>query len=347
MANARPTAAAPSRERRASRPPSDSTGRRRTGKNPRVPDPPASIALIVNPASGAGSDPDVIGGLLREYGVDVALFAPDALEAAAVSGADRLVVASGDGAIGPAAAAAARAGVPLAVIPVGTANDFARGQGLPAGPHSTAHLAALGTRLRALDLAWIGQPAATGARGREPPAGIRGRPFVNAASAGLASLAGEAATDMKPMLGPVAYFAGALWSGLSGRPIACAVTADGVGVFEGKAWQVTIAGTGSFGAGSQLEVADARDGLLDLAVLEAGSRLALVRYAYGLRTHRLTAQAGVRHVPAAHVQLRLEKSTTLNVDGELIPAGETIDLHVEREAFRLVVPDQPGGDSPS
>jgi diacylglycerol kinase family enzyme len=295
-----------------------------------VPAAPASIALIVNPASGAGSDPDVIAGLLREYGVEISLFTPDDADAAAASGADRIAVASGDGAIGPAAAAAARAGVPLAVIPVGTANDFARGQGLPAGPHSAARLAALGTKLRALDLAWMGR-----------------RPFVNAASAGLASLAGEAAIDMKPVLGPVAYFAGALWSGLSGRPITCAVAADGIGVFEGKAWQVTVAGTGSFGAGSQLEVADARDGLLDVAVLEAGSRLALVRYAYGLRTHRLTAQAGVRHVPAENVQLRLEKSTTLNVDGELIPAGPAIDLHVEREAFRLVVPDQAGGDSPS
>ncbi len=295
-----------------------------------MPDPPASIALIVNPESGAGSDPDVIAGLLAEYGVAVTPFSPDDADAAAASGADRVAVASGDGALGPAAAAAARAGVPLAVIPVGTANDFARGQGLPAGLHSAARLAALGTGLRALDLAWIGR-----------------RPFVNAASAGLASLAGEAATDMKRVLGPVAYFVGALWSGLSGRPIACSVTADGTRVFEGSAWQVTVAGTGSFGAGSQLEVADARDGLLDVAVLEAGSRLRLVRYAYGLRTHRLTAQAGVRHVPAAVVELELGEATTLNVDGELIPAGRSIAFRVEREAFRLVVPDQPGGDSPS
>jgi diacylglycerol kinase (ATP) len=311
-----------------------------------VPDPPASIALIVNPESGAGSNPEVIAGLLREYGAEVTLFGPDDPHAAAGSGADRIAVASGDGGLAPAAAAAARAGVPLAVIPVGTANDFARGQGLPAGYHSAARLAALGTKLRALDLAWI-QPGATGVRGREPPAGIRERPFVNAASAGLASLAGETATDMKRALGPVAYFAGAFWSGLSGRPIGCSVTADGVRAFEGKAWQVTVAGTGSFGAGSQLEVADARDGLLDVAVLEAGSRIRLVGYAYGLRTRRLTGQAGVRHVPAELVELELEKATTLNVDGELIPAGPAIEFHVEREAFQLVVPDQAGADSPS
>jgi diacylglycerol kinase (ATP) len=120
-----------------------------------------------------------------------------------------------------------------------------------------------------------------------------------------------------------------------------------VRAFEGKAWQVTVAGTGSFGAGSQLKVADARDGLLDVAVLEAGSRIRLVGYAYGLRTRRLTGQAGVRHVSAELVELELEKATTRDVDGELIPAGAAIEFHVEREAFRLVVPDQAGADSPS
>jgi diacylglycerol kinase (ATP) len=289
----------------------------------------------------------VIADLLREHGVEVSSFALGDTAAAAASGADRIAVASGDGALGPVAAAAARADVPLAVIPVGTANDFARGQGLPAGPHSAARLAALGTSLRALDLNWLGRPGVTGVRGREPPADIAGRPFLNAASAGLASLAGEAATDMKPVLGPVAYFVGALWSGLSGRPIACSVTADGALVFEGRAWQVTVAGTGSFGAGSQLEVADARDGLLDVAVFEAGSRARLVGYAYGLRARRLTAQSGVRHVSAARVELALERAATLNVDGELVPAGPSIDLRVQREAFRLVVPDQEGAASPS
>jgi diacylglycerol kinase (ATP) len=295
-----------------------------------VPDAPASIALLANPGSGGGSDPDRIAELLRGHGPEVVLLGPDDAERAASLGTDRIAVASGDGSVGPVAAFAGRAGVPLAVIPAGTANDFARGQGLPLGLPAAVRLAALGTSTRALDLGWMGE-----------------RPFVNAASAGLASLAGEAATGMKRVVGPLAYFAGALWAGLGGRPIACSVTADGADVFEGKAWQVTVAGTGSFGAGSQLEVASARDGLLDVAVLEAGSRLRLVRYAYGLRARRLTAQAGVRHVPAARVELELDEATTLNVDGELIAAGPVIELHAEREAFRLVVPDQSGGDSPS
>jgi diacylglycerol kinase (ATP) len=291
---------------------------------------PASIALLANPESGGGSDPDEIVRLLRSHGARVTVFGPDDAARAGESGADRLVVASGDGGIAPAAAAAARAAVPLAVIPVGTANDFARGQGLPAGLQAAARLAALGTSTRALDLAWMGV-----------------QPFVNAASAGLASLAGSAATGLKRTLGPLAYLAGALWSGLTGRPIGYAVRADGAPVSDGEAWQVTVAGTGSFGAGSALEVASAGDGLLDVAVLEAGSRLRLMRYAYGMRSGRLTEQAGVRHVRAATVDLELDRPSRLNVDGELVEAGPRLTFTTERGAFRLVVPDQAGADSPS
>jgi diacylglycerol kinase (ATP) len=295
-----------------------------------VPDIPTSIALLVNPESGGGTDPERIAALLRAHGPEVTVLGPDDAARAAALRPDRIAVASGDGGLGPAAAAAARAAVPLAVIPVGTANDFARGQGLPAALEPAVRLAARGTSVRRLDLSWMGE-----------------RAFLNASSAGLASLAGYAASGLKRALGPVAYFAGALWSGLTGRPIACAVVADGAAVFAGQAWQVTVAGTGSFGAGSQLDLASARDGLLDVAVLEAGSRLRLVRYAYGLRAGRLTEQAGVRHLPAAAVELELEGPATLNVDGELIPAGPRIEFRVERGAFALVVPDQRGGDSPS
>ena len=62
-------------------------------------------------------------------------FDVDEVEAAVESGAERIVVAGGDGSIAPVAAAAGAAGIPLAVVPAGTANDFARRIGLPGRPH--------------------------------------------------------------------------------------------------------------------------------------------------------------------------------------------------------------------
>jgi diacylglycerol kinase (ATP) len=284
--------------------------------------PPASVALIANPASGGGTDPELIAGLLRSHGVEVRFGSQAA--------ADRIVVASGDGGIAPAAAAAARAGVPLAVIPVGTANDFARGRDLPREPEAAARLAATGTTLRALDLGWTGA-----------------RPFVNAVNAGLAASAGDTASGLKSALGPLSYMAGAVWAGLSGRPLRCSLQVDGAPFFEGSAWQVTVADTGSFGAGSELEPADPSDGLLDAAVMEAGSRLRLARHAYGLRAGRLADQPGVRHARGAAIELALTRAATLNVDGELVAAGPAVRLTVEPSAFALVVPDQDGADSPS
>ena len=70
---------------------------------------------------------------LRAAGAEAELqtFPPSECDAAVATRPDRLVVAGGDGSIAPAAEAAAGAGIALAVIPAGTANDFARAMELP------------------------------------------------------------------------------------------------------------------------------------------------------------------------------------------------------------------------
>ena len=65
---------------------------------------------------------------------------------------ERIAVAGGDGTIGPVAGLAGRLDVPLAVIPAGTANDFARVHGLPDDLREAAVLAAAGTDTRPLEL---------------------------------------------------------------------------------------------------------------------------------------------------------------------------------------------------
>ena len=54
------------------------------------------------------------------------------------------MVAGGDGSIAPVAAAAGAAGIPLAVVPAGTANDFAGRLGLPVGAVRGLRLAVRG-----------------------------------------------------------------------------------------------------------------------------------------------------------------------------------------------------------
>ena len=273
------------------------------------------LTLIANPRSGTAPDPAELEALLARDGADLSCVAIEqiadddgrdlqdgALEALrAEGGPDRIVVAGGDGSIGPAALCAAYLGVPLAVLPVGTANDFARAKDLP---------------LDDLDAAC--------ALARDPTAPTRhaelglagGRPFVNAAAAGLSVAAAHAAEPHKPRLGALAYGVGAIKAGLTATPLRCAISCDGADRYRGPAWQVIVGVTGAFGGGSEIGATSAKDAQLDVAVVPAGSRLGLVRRAFGMRTGRLTAQAGVAHTRGAVVDVEVAGHPTFNVDGE-------------------------------
>lgn len=276
------------------------------------------IVLLVNESSGSGTDGEALERALAREGADVRRLPIDRAAEAAAHAPDRLVVAGGDGSVAGAADAAGEIGVPLAVIPTGTANDFARRMGLPSDPAEACRLAARGERLRRLDLARLGE-----------------RPFVNVASAGLASEAGRRAGPLKPALGPIAYLAGALRTALTGRPLRCAVRVDGREAFSGEAWQVMVGCSGAFGAGSRLAEADPGDGLLDAVVISAGPRLRLARHAYGLRRGRVSDQPGAVHARGRVVELDLPPGERVNVDGEIAPAAPRAEVVPGR--FSLVV----------
>jgi diacylglycerol kinase (ATP) len=280
------------------------------------------IALAANRASGGGLDPEPLAAAMRRHGARVEIFGcePEELERLAGTEPDRVAVAGGDGTVGPAAAVAGRLGVPLAVIPAGTANDFARVNGLPRDPLEAAELAAAGESVRRLELGRLAD----------------GRPFVNAASAGLASVAARRAQAFKRSLGPLAYAVGALRAGATERPLRCSLRVDGEQAYAGEAWQVIVAASGAFGGGSRVGAADPRDGALDVAVLPAGSRIGLARRAWGLRRGTIAEQPGVEHHRGEVVEAAVPPGTELNVDGE-VREGGLERVTVERGAFELVV----------
>ncbi|HTN24743.1 MAG TPA: diacylglycerol kinase family protein [Solirubrobacteraceae bacterium] len=273
------------------------------------------IALIANPRSGTAPEPARLRELLGGYGAAVSCVPIEeiadedsgelqdgALAALRAAGApDRLVVAGGDGSIGPAALCAATLGVALAVLPVGTANDFARAQGLPLDLDDACALA-----------------RDPGAATRHAELGLAGaRPFVNAAAAGLSVVAARAAKPHKSRLGPLAYAVGALRAGATAAPLRCAVSCDGDERFAGRAWQVVVGATGAFGGGSEIGGTRADDAQLDVAVVPAGSRAGLVRRAYGMRAGSLTSQSDVAHERGGVIDVRIDGAASFNVDGEL------------------------------
>ena len=275
------------------------------------------IALLANPESGSGEAGEV-ERLLRAYDDDVTRFDLDRVDDAVAAQPTRFIVAGGDGSVGCGAAAAARAGVPLGVVAVGTANDFARAMDLPRTLFEAVDLAAGGTQTELLDLGRVGD-----------------RPFVNAAAAGLSPVAARNAHGLKRMLGPLAYTVGALRAGLFAKPVRCSVAIDGEQRFDGGAWQVIVGLTGAFGGGAEVE-ADPADGRLDVVAIEAGSRIALVARGYGLRAGRIEGQRGVFTASGCTVEVEDHGGTGFNVDGELI-SEECLKFTVEPKAFELVV----------
>jgi diacylglycerol kinase family enzyme len=293
------------------------------------------LALIANPHSGTAPDPAELEALLAQDGAAVSYVSIEqiadkdggdlvdgALDALRADGApDRVVVAGGDGSVGPAALCAAKLGVPLAVIAVGTANDFARAKELP------------------LDLTEAGALARDGAA---PTAaaelGMAGRrPFVNAAATGLSVVAAHAAKPHKSRLGPLAYAIGALRAAVTATPLRCTVICDGERRVSGSAWQVVVAVTGAFGGGSEIGGTRVGDGQIDVAVVPAGSRIGLVRRGYGMRAGRLTKQSDVTHERAATIELELEGNKSFNVDGETCRC-EPAHFTLHDGGFELVTP---------
>ncbi len=284
------------------------------------------LALVANSRSGSEDRVAEVRALLADAGVEVELIAvedlcdgPEAVDPERVereaarlreAGVARVAVAGGDGSVGSAALLAVRTGVPLAVVPAGTANDLARFLDVPLDVAAATRLAADGAaRTRTIELAVAGDR----------------RPFVNAASAGLSVLAAHNARPLKPRIGRLAYAVGAVRAGATGRPLRVTVRADGEVAFTGRAWQVVVGATGAFGGGSGTGGVDQHDEELDVAIVEAGSRLALVRHAWAMRNERLVAERAVRHVRGRAIEI--DGANRFNVDGEVLrvrPARFTV-----------------------
>jgi diacylglycerol kinase (ATP) len=279
-----------------------------------------ATALIVSSGSGRGIEPDEIVGRFHGFGVGVQVFERESMVRVAEAAPERIVVAGGDGSIGPAAELASRTRAPLAVLPVGTANNFAAAKGIPRDLDDACLLAARGERT---------EPAELGRAGDVP--------FVNLASAGLAPVAAARAARWKKALGPAAYTVGAVSAALTTPPIACEVKGDGRREFAGESWQLMVAATGAFGAGVRVEGTDPADGALDLVVFEAGPRRTLLRRGWRMRQGRVGSQPGAVRARAPSFEVDVPAGTRFNVDGEVLELGPT-RFTVEPEPFRLVVP---------
>jgi diacylglycerol kinase (ATP) len=287
---------------------------------------PKRVLLIANANSRRGAAAHEAQAALEGAGLDVrvvrtesrAELTPLIMENA--SGIDAVVAAGGDGTMNGVADGILQTGLPLGILPMGTANDLARTLHLPFDLPSAACIIAAG-RQRRIDLGEVNEQA-----------------FFNVASIGLsAELAGKLTPERKRRFGRLAYALTALHVLATARPFNAIIVMKN-GTQRVKTMQIAV-GNGKYYGGGMAVEADAciADGHLDLYSLEFRRVWKLLMLAKSFRQGSHGLWQEVRTEKCTSFEIRTRKPRPVNTDGDLVtftPARFT----VRPEAISVFVP---------
>lgn len=229
--------------------------------------------------------------------------------AAAADGCDVLVVAGGDGTINEALNGLAGKDIPLAVIPLGTANVLAWELKLPRAPDALARTIAFG-------------PSAQGWLGR-----ANGRAFALMLGAGFdASVVASVDPHVKRWLRQGAFVLASLITALRFGQRRYRVEIDGA---RHEAATVVVAKGHRYG-GRFILARPARlwEPAFQVCLFERSGPLAVLRYGFGFLTGRLDRLRGFHILPARHVRISAQDGEAVQADGELLtrlPVEITLD----------------------
>ena len=243
-----------------------------------------------------------------------------AVERLLTDGLDRLIVGGGDGTLGTVAPLLARSGVALGVIPLGTANDFARTLDIPS-PIPAAAAVAAGTVARSIDMARANDAY-----------------FLNVASLGLSvATTRTVSARWKRRLGPSAYAVAGARAFLR-HPTFRVRLSTPAGTSEGIVHQVVV-GNGRFFGGGVLVAHDStlEDGVLAAYTLGARSRWRLLRTIALLRMGVPLGRPGDIHLQTNTVHVEAWPPQPVNLDGE-IRTTTPATFVVEPEALIVLTP---------
>jgi diacylglycerol kinase (ATP) len=240
---------------------------------------------------------------------------------AVADGAGLVFAAGGDGTVRACAQALAGTGVPLAIVPLGTANLTARALGIPA---RAGHAIEVGFRGldRRIDLA----RAEVGDVDQGRAGGIL---FAAMAGIGLdAAVVGAAHAPGKRRLGWVAYAVSGV-AHLSLPPREFAVRLDGGEPLVRRARCVVVGNAGLLPGGFVL-LPEARcdDGWLDVGVLAPSGVLGWPRVAGTVLTRSRRAGGQLERFRARRVEISAATDLPRQVDGEVIAPGRALAVSV-------------------
>ena len=237
---------------------------------------------------------------------------------------DCVVLGGGDGTVHAAGKALVETGLPLGILPLGTANDFARSIGLPFEIDAAARVISEGFTQR-VD---VGE--------------VNGHIFFNVASVGIAAdLARSLTTERKRRFGRFSYAMTAARLLLEAVPFHATLIA-GPSDFGSKVMVRTLqisVGNGRYYGGGNVVAIDAHinDGYLHLYSLEFSQvwRMALMIPSFPRGAHG--SMRDVRTARSDAFEIVTRKPRPVNADGELVTQTPAV-FTLLRQAIDVFVP---------
>lgn len=291
-------------------------------------------ALIVNTRSRTGERAffralDLLHSLDVPLGATYALRdparLPETVRQTVAEGYDLIILGGGDGSVSSVVDFLVGSEAVLGLLPLGTANDFARTLGIPTDLERACETIARGTVVD-VDLGLAGENY-----------------YVNVASAGLGAEVTRALSPrMKRAAGALAYPLAAIKAFLSHEPFSATLTfPEGdypPATFE-RLLQVAV-GNGRFYGGGMAVAPGAGidDRTLDVYVIELGRPRDLIGPARYLKSGDFIRREGVHYYGTSKVRIETDPPLRINIDGELV--NQTPELFsLAPEALNVLVPE--------
>jgi len=285
-----------------------------------------SFTFLVNPASGGGAAPQAVvpvAAALRAGGATVDVtYSPGpkamgALVRAAVAKGDVVVSVGGDGMLSSLAGLVAQEHGTLAVVPAGRGNDFARMLGIPDEAEAVAALL-LDAAPRPVDLVRLTLPGVPEAR-----------VVAGSVYCGVDARAGEIVDKAHWLPSKIQYPYAALRALATYKPGSFLVSVDG-DERRYEAASVVVANSGYYGKGMKIApAAKVDDGLLDVVVIEAASKLELMRSLPKVYDGGHVDLPEVTVLTGTRVELRADAARPVPVGGDGEPLGSLPPLSGE------------------
>ena len=283
--------------------------------------------ILTNKASGrAETDLTAVRDILLDHGIDSYLcFFEHVTQIKPLvrrhqDKVDRIIIGGGDGTLNAALEVVLESGLPLGILPLGTANDLARTLGIPFEAQAAAQVIGKG-KLRQIDLGKVNR-----------------KHFLNVAHIGLAAqVSHQLSTEMKKRWGWLAYPLALFRAYRSNRPFKARISYDGR-TMQIRSIQITIGNGRHYGGGMTVsQDATLDDNRFHFFSLKPQNMWQLLRSLPAMAKGTFRWGDKVQLADAEQISVVTQRTMPIDTDGELT-THTPAQFQVVKAALSVFVP---------